>query len=79
MRTLALAAVGGGAVGATLLLLTPSDTFEKIAPWLIGVASLAILLRPRVHAGEPRAAGRAERRRLPDRDLRRLLRRRRRA
>ena len=53
MRTLALAAVGGGAVGATLLLLTPSDTFEKLAPWLIGVASLAILLRPRVHAGEP--------------------------
>jgi uncharacterized protein len=53
VRTLALAAVGGGAVGATLLLLTPSDTFEKLAPWLIGIASLAILLRPRVHAGEP--------------------------
>ena len=39
----------GGAAGATLLLLTPSDTFERIAPWLIGVASLAILVRPRVH------------------------------
>jgi uncharacterized protein len=54
VRTLAFAAVSGGAVGATLLLLTPSDTFEKLAPWLIGVASLAILLRPRVHAGEPK-------------------------
>jgi uncharacterized protein len=53
VRTLALAAMAGGGVGATLLLLTPADTFEKLAPWLIGVASLAILLRPRIHAGEP--------------------------
>ena len=51
-RTLAIAAMAGGAVGAALLLLTPSDTFEKLAPWLIGVASLAILLRPRVHPHE---------------------------
>ena len=36
MRALAVAAVLGGAVGATLLLLTPSATFERIAPWLIG-------------------------------------------
>jgi uncharacterized protein len=49
VRPLAVAAVAGGAVGAMLLLLTPSDTFEKLAPWLIGVASLAILVRPRVH------------------------------
>ena len=54
VRTLALAAMAGGGVGATLLLLTPSETFEKLAPWLIGVASLAILVRPRIHAGEPR-------------------------
>ena len=33
----------------------PSDTFERIAPWLIGAASLTILLRPRV-----RRAGEAE-------------------
>jgi uncharacterized membrane protein YfcA len=50
LKPLAAAAVAGGAVGATLLLLTPSDTFEKLAPWLIGVASLTILVRPRVHA-----------------------------
>ena len=38
----------GGSAGAGLLLLTPSDTFEKIAPWLIGAASLAIMIRPRI-------------------------------
>jgi uncharacterized membrane protein YfcA len=42
----------GGAVGATLLLLTPAATFERLAPWLIGVASLAILVRPRVAVAE---------------------------
>lgn len=47
-RELAVAAVLGGSTGAGLLLLTPSDTFERIAPWLIGAASLTILLRPRV-------------------------------
>jgi uncharacterized membrane protein YfcA len=52
VRVLALAAVAGGAVGAGLLLLTPSETFERLAPWLIGVASLAILLRPRVRAAD---------------------------
>jgi uncharacterized membrane protein YfcA len=49
LRPLGVAALLGGSVGATLLLLTPSDTFERIAPWLIGSASLAILIRPRVH------------------------------
>ena len=41
VKPLAAAAVAGGAVGATLLLLTPSETFEKLAPWLIGLAWLA--------------------------------------
>ncbi|MGW0484971.1 sulfite exporter TauE/SafE family protein [Nonomuraea sp. NPDC003214] len=35
----------GGATGAYLLLVTPSRTFEQIAPWLIGLASL-LLIRP---------------------------------
>ena len=52
VRQLAIAALLGGTVGATLLLLTPSGTFEQIAPWLIGVSSLAILVRPRVRAAE---------------------------
>ena len=56
VRQLAIAAVLGSAVGATLLLLTPSGTFEQIAPWLIGVSSLAILVRPRTRAAE-RGAG----------------------
>ena len=42
---LAAAAVLGGVVGAVLLLLTPSDAFERLVPWLIGGAALAILLQ----------------------------------
>ena len=57
VRSLAIAAVVGGAVGATLLLLTPAETFERLAPWLIAVASLAILVRPRVRAAERAADG----------------------
>ena len=44
----------GGATGAVLLLVTPSQTFGMIAPWLIGSASL-LLLRP------PRSGSRADR------------------
>ena len=57
VRGLAVAAAAGGAAGATLLLLTPSDTFEKLAPWLIGVASLALLIRPRIHPARARHRG----------------------
>ena len=62
VRGLAIAAVLGGGAGAGLLLLTPSDTFERIAPWLIGAASLTILLRRRIRPahdgeGEHAAAG----------------------
>jgi uncharacterized membrane protein YfcA len=66
VRELAVAAILGGSTGAGLLLLTPSDTFERIAPWLIGVASVTILVRPRVRepgererrgAGAVRVAG----------------------
>jgi hypothetical protein len=57
VRALAIAAVLGGGVGAGLLLITPSRTFELIAPWLIGASSLTILLRPRIQA----AAGAGER------------------
>ncbi|HZB20040.1 MAG TPA: sulfite exporter TauE/SafE family protein [Blastococcus sp.] len=60
---LAIAAALGGAAGAALLLSTPTEAFERIVPWLIGGASLAILVqRPlpelaregaRAHAGHP--------------------------
>jgi len=51
---LAVAAVGGGAAGAALLLSTPTEAFERIVPWLIGGASLAILVQrpPRELAAE---------------------------
>jgi uncharacterized membrane protein YfcA len=42
---LAVAALLGGAAGAALLLLTPSDAFERIVPWLIAAASAAILVQ----------------------------------
>jgi uncharacterized membrane protein YfcA len=48
VRALAIAAMLGGGAGAALLLLTPSDTFERIAPWLIGASALTILIRPRL-------------------------------
>lgn len=41
---LAVAALVGGSAGALLLLLTPSDAFERIVPWLIGAASGVILV-----------------------------------
>ncbi|MFW3172769.1 sulfite exporter TauE/SafE family protein [Geodermatophilus sp. CPCC 206100] len=51
---LAAGAVLGGAAGAALLLLTPSDAFERIVPWLIAGASVALLLQrpPRELAAE---------------------------
>jgi uncharacterized membrane protein YfcA len=45
-RYLAGFAVGGGICGALLLLATPSRQFALIVPWLIGLASLAIIIRP---------------------------------
>ena len=42
---LALAAVLGGAAGAVLLLLTPPGAFERIVPFLIAGASVAILVQ----------------------------------
>jgi len=49
LRRLGLVALAGGVVGAGLLLLTPSDTFEAMVPVLIGGAALVILVQPRPH------------------------------
>ncbi|WP_310741218.1 sulfite exporter TauE/SafE family protein [Microbispora sp. H10670] len=43
---LGLFAALGGAAGAGLLLVTPARMFEMVAPWLVGGASLLLLLRP---------------------------------
>ncbi|MDP9393382.1 MAG: sulfite exporter TauE/SafE family protein, partial [Actinomycetota bacterium] len=42
------AAAAGGAAGAALLLLTPPDAFGRVAPWLVGGASLLLLAQPQV-------------------------------
>lgn len=61
VRRYGLLAVGGGGVGAALLLTTPEEIFDYLVPWLIGLAAAALLLRPwlqrlhadRLHAGHP--------------------------
>ncbi len=47
---LAVVAIAGGGVGAALLLTGSPGTFEKVVPFLIGLGSLAILLRPAARA-----------------------------
>jgi uncharacterized membrane protein YfcA len=42
---LMVAAVLGGVAGAVLLLLTPAEAFERIVPFLIAAASVAILVQ----------------------------------
>jgi uncharacterized membrane protein YfcA len=43
-------AVLAGAIGATLLLIGPADTFEGLVPYLIASASVLLLLSPRLRA-----------------------------
>ncbi|MGH8918688.1 MAG: sulfite exporter TauE/SafE family protein, partial [Actinomycetes bacterium] len=61
VRRLAATCAAGGLVGSVLLLLSSSRTFERVVPWLIAGASVAILVRPRppvegtqVADGDPR-------------------------
>jgi uncharacterized membrane protein YfcA len=55
IKRIAPAAAVGGAVGATLLLSTPAEGFERIVPILLGLASVAILL-PSASRQEARVA-----------------------
>jgi uncharacterized membrane protein YfcA len=41
----ALAGAVGGAAGAVLLLSTPTDAFQRLVPWLVAFASVALLAR----------------------------------
>jgi len=52
---LSVAGLCGGVAGAALLLLTPSGAFERIVPFLIALAAVAILVQrpPRELAGGP--------------------------
>jgi uncharacterized membrane protein YfcA len=47
---LVLASLGGAAVGAVLLLLTPDHLFERLVPLLLGFATILFALSPRITA-----------------------------
>jgi uncharacterized membrane protein YfcA len=46
----ALLAVAGSAAGAALLLCTPATVFDRVVPFLLAFAALALLLQPQVSA-----------------------------
>jgi uncharacterized membrane protein YfcA len=46
MRALAAAAAVGAAIGTTLLLVGPADTFKKLAPWLVLAACGLLAVQP---------------------------------
>jgi uncharacterized membrane protein YfcA len=48
LRRLAIAGALGGAAGGALLLVTPSDAFELVVPWLVAFGSLSMLARRRL-------------------------------
>ncbi len=55
IRRFALLTLAGGAAGAGLLLLTPPGGFERIVPFLVGGASVVLLLQPRIRRAAARA------------------------
>jgi hypothetical protein len=50
LRRWGLLTAAGGAAGAALLLLTPAGIFERIVPYLVATAALALLFQPRIAA-----------------------------
>jgi uncharacterized protein len=50
LRRWAPLAVVGGAGGAALLLFTPAGTFDRVVPFLVALAALALLLQPKISA-----------------------------
>jgi len=50
LRHWAPVAAAGSAAGATLLLVTPARTFDRVVPFLIAFAALALLLQPKISA-----------------------------
>jgi uncharacterized membrane protein YfcA len=48
LRRLAVAGALGGAAGGTLLLVTPSGSFELAVPWLVALGSVSMLARRRL-------------------------------
>jgi uncharacterized membrane protein YfcA len=58
-RWTAVAAAGAG-VGAALLLLTPSDVFAHVVPFLVATGSVALLFEPRLRAWRQRRERQAQ-------------------
>lgn len=52
---LAAVAAAGGVAGSAVLLLAPRDSFQRVVPVLIALASIAILIRPRAGRGPAQA------------------------
>jgi hypothetical protein len=50
LRRWAPLAAAGGAAGAALLLLTPAGVFDRVVPFLVAFAALALLLQPKISA-----------------------------
>ncbi len=48
LRRWAWLAVAGSAAGAALLLVTPAETFDRVVPYLLAFAALALLVQPQV-------------------------------
>jgi uncharacterized membrane protein YfcA len=48
LRRFIIVGAVGGAVGGGILLLTPSDTFRLVVPWLVASSSVAVLWRRRL-------------------------------
>ncbi|HEY6277165.1 MAG TPA: TSUP family transporter, partial [Streptosporangiaceae bacterium] len=57
IRRLGLVAALGGGAGAALLLVTPAQTFQRIAPVLIGAASLLLLVPSGARRRRPGTSG----------------------
>ena len=57
IRRLGVVSVAGGISGGLLLLLAPAQSFALVVPWLIGAASLGVLLRPRTPPPEDHTLG----------------------
>jgi len=65
LRRWALLAASGGVVGVVALLCTPSDVFGRVVPFLLVLASFALLVQPRVSTWQDSRPQRTNRLLLP--------------
>jgi uncharacterized protein len=65
LRRWGLVTVGGGLIGVVLLLSTPNHIFARIVPFFLAVASVALLIQPRIAAWQDRNPGRTHHLLLP--------------